>query len=70
MKRNKTLYLVAIFGWLLASAGGCLPANAQSFAYVANSHEGTVSAYKIDSTTGVLSPVKGSPFAAGTFLNR
>ena len=57
MKRSKTLYLVAIFAWLVAAAGGCLPANAQSFAYVANFSDGTVSAYKIDSTTGALSLV-------------
>jgi hypothetical protein len=64
MKGSERLYLVAIFAWLLAAAGGCLPANAQSFAYVANSGDGTVSAYKIDSTTGALSMV-GS-FQAGS----
>ena len=64
MKRSKRLHLVAIFGWLVAAAGGCLPANAQSFAYVANSNSNDVSAYKIDSTTGALSLV-GSPFRAG-----
>jgi hypothetical protein len=63
MKGSKTPYLVAIFAWLVAAAGGCLPANAQSFAYVANQFDNTVSAFKIDSTTGALSPV-GS-FAAG-----
>jgi DNA-binding beta-propeller fold protein YncE len=40
------------------------------FAYVANQSagfaSGTVSAYKIDSTTGALSSVPGSPFAAGS----
>jgi hypothetical protein len=50
MKRSKTLYLVAIFAWLVAAAGGWLPANAQSFAYVANGRNNTVSAYTIDST--------------------
>jgi hypothetical protein len=59
--------LVAIFAWLVAAAGGCLPANAQSFAYVANQGDGTVSAYKIDSTTGVLSQLSNSPFAARSF---
>jgi hypothetical protein len=57
MKRSKTLYLVAIFAWLVAAAGGCLPANAQSFAYVANANSNDVWAYKIDSTTGALSLV-------------
>src|ERR1700737_3500919 len=64
MKGSERLYLVAIFAWLLAAAGGCLPAEAQSFAYVANSGDGTVSAYKTDSTTGALSMV-GS-FQAGS----
>jgi len=40
------------------------------FAYVANAGDGvnpsTVSAYAIDSSTGALSPVAGSPYAAGT----
>jgi hypothetical protein len=60
------VFLVAIFAWLVAAAGSCLPANAQSFAYVVNSGDGTVSAYKINSTTGTLSPVTGSPFPAGS----
>jgi 6-phosphogluconolactonase (cycloisomerase 2 family) len=66
MKRSKTLYLVAIFGWLLAAAGGCLPADAQSFAYVANAISNDVSAYKIDGITGVLSNVPSSPLMAGS----
>jgi DNA-binding beta-propeller fold protein YncE len=66
MKRSKTLYLVAIFAWFLAAAGGCLPANARSFAYVVNSRGDNVSEYKIDRTTGVLSKVPGSPFLAGS----
>jgi hypothetical protein len=48
MKRSKTLYLVAISAWLVAAAGACLPANSQSFAYVANGISNNVSAYKID----------------------
>src|SRR5262249_20600847 len=36
-----------------------------TFAYVANSGSNNVSAYTIDSTTGALIPVPGSPFAAG-----
>ncbi|MBI3656077.1 MAG: beta-propeller fold lactonase family protein, partial [Acidobacteria bacterium] len=39
------------------------------FAYVANNNLrrlGSVSAYTIDGTTGVLTPVDGSPFPAGT----
>jgi len=37
-----------------------------SFAYTANMGDGTVSAYKINSTTGALTAVSGSPFTAGT----
>ena len=35
------------------------------FAYVANYGSNNVSAYAIDATNGALTPVKGSPFAAG-----
>ena len=35
------------------------------FAYVANSNSNNVSAYAIDAASGALTPVKGSPFAAG-----
>jgi hypothetical protein len=48
-----------------ASALGARPAG---FAYVANSSSGAignVSAYTINATTGALTPVPGSPFAAG-----
>jgi len=43
-----------------------LPNNVAGFAYVANNASDNVSAYTIDATTGVLSEVAGSPFAAGT----
>ena len=35
------------------------------FAYVANSSDGTISAYTINAVTGTLTPVAGSPFLAG-----
>ncbi|HMK84703.1 MAG TPA: beta-propeller fold lactonase family protein [Steroidobacteraceae bacterium] len=38
---------------------------AGTFAYVANEDTDNVSVYSIDSTTGALTPVRGSPFAAG-----
>jgi hypothetical protein len=41
-------------------------ANGQ-FAYVANQFSNDVSAYTINATTGALTPVPGSPFAAGAF---
>jgi 6-phosphogluconolactonase (cycloisomerase 2 family) len=37
------------------------------FAYVANTHLGTVSGYTIDSSTGALTSIAGSPFAGGIF---
>src|SRR5437660_1243041 len=40
-------------------------AAAQSFAYVANQASNNVSAYTINTATGALTPVAGSPFAAG-----
>lgn len=36
------------------------------FLYVANKGSGNISAFKISNTTGVLTAVSGSPFAAGT----
>ena len=36
------------------------------FAYVANNNSNSVSAYTINSTTGALSPVSGSPFPTGS----
>jgi 6-phosphogluconolactonase len=40
------------------------------FLYVTNNGEGTISAYTIDSTSGSLTPISGSPFATpGTSTN-
>ena len=41
-------------------------AQAGTFVYVANEFDNNVSGYSIDPATGVLTPVSGSPFAAGT----
>lgn len=38
------------------------------FAYVVNEGSNTVSAYTVNATSGALTVVAGSPFAAGTFL--
>ena len=38
---------------------------AQSYAYVADSGDNTVSGYSVNAATGALTPVPGSPFAAG-----
>jgi DNA-binding beta-propeller fold protein YncE len=35
------------------------------FAYVANANSANVSGYTINAITGVLTPISGSPFAAG-----
>lgn len=53
---------------LLMAAVGPAPAAAQAsaFAYVANFGSNDVSAYTIDAATGALTPIPGSPFAAGT----
>jgi 6-phosphogluconolactonase (cycloisomerase 2 family) len=39
---------------------------AQSFLYTANVQDGTISAFTADNTTGVLTPVNGSPYTSGT----
>lgn len=36
------------------------------YVYAANVYANNVSAYRVDPTTGVLTPIPGSPFAAGT----
>ena len=41
-------------------------ASTGKFAYVANFSSHTVSAYTINASSGALTPVKGSPFAAGS----
>jgi 6-phosphogluconolactonase (cycloisomerase 2 family) len=38
----------------------------KGFLYTANAQDGTISAFTGDDNTGVLTPVSGSPFAAGT----
>jgi 6-phosphogluconolactonase len=39
---------------------------AQGFLYTANVQDGTISAFTADDNTGVLTPVSGSPYTAGT----
>jgi 6-phosphogluconolactonase (cycloisomerase 2 family) len=43
-----------------------LTADAQGFLYTANVQDGTISAFTADNTTGVLTPVNGSPYTSGT----
>jgi DNA-binding beta-propeller fold protein YncE len=52
-------------------AAGTLPVSVAidpsgSFAYVANDNSNDISVYAVDVTTGVLTPVALSPFAAGS----
>src|SRR5690349_2407788 len=47
--------------WLLVAP----KASALSFAYVANSAAGKITAFRIDGATGALLSVPGSPFSAG-----
>jgi hypothetical protein len=56
--------LVALL--ILGFAGQTLGSGTPRFAYVANENSNNVSAYTINSTTGALAPITGSPFAAGT----
>jgi 6-phosphogluconolactonase (cycloisomerase 2 family) len=47
--------------------GGSTPLiHVPSFAYVADSAGNSISAYAVDFTSGSLTPISGSPFAAGT----
>ena len=50
---------------ILGFAGQAFGQKKPKFAYVVNEGSDSVSAYIIDNTTGALSPVTGSPFAAG-----
>src|SRR4051794_4530001 len=46
--------------------GGGGGTSSSAFLYVANSGGNDISAYGVNTTTGVLTPLAGSPFAAGT----
>ena len=48
------------------TGGSTATVRVPKFAYVANSGGGSVSAYSVNATTGVLSPISGSPYPAGT----
>jgi 6-phosphogluconolactonase (cycloisomerase 2 family) len=55
-------------GYVLAGAGpfSVVVAPSGKFAYVANASSHNVSAYSVNASSGTLTPVVGSPFAAGT----
>lgn len=57
--------LTLLLGLPFAFANRAFAAPTPKFAYVANSYVSTVSAYAIDSSTGALREITGSPFTAG-----
>jgi 6-phosphogluconolactonase len=57
--------LVLLLGLPFALATRAFADPTPKFAYVANSSDNTISAYTINNSTGALSAVAGSPFAAG-----
>src|ERR1700730_7424562 len=63
--KGKSLFLSLFLGLALPGAWSPLWAQTAGFAYVANQGSNDVSAYTINATTGALTPVTGSPFAAG-----
>ena len=70
MKRAGKLSMAFLTGGLivlcmLTFASNAFSSGTPKFAYVANSGSNDISAYTIDSTTGALSLVIGSPFTAG-----
>ena len=62
--KGEVLPLGLILGLSLVGASP-LWAQTAGFAYVTNASDSTISAYTINATTGALTPVPGSPFAAG-----
>ena len=59
---------------MIARSGGILTvalivlgaqSRAQEFAYVANLNDHTISGFSVNTSTGSLTPIPGSPFAAG-----
>ena len=72
MKRNRRIVLAAAAMALLAVfAVACIKRSivitaAPRFAYVSNESDNTISGYELDSGSGVLSPVAGTPFAGPT----
>lgn len=66
----KNLILVSIFAILTGCGGGGAGTPASSivgkFAYVANQGNDNVAGFSINSVTGALTPIVGSPFSAGS----
>ena len=60
---------LALSGLLLASCGGSSsggpppPTGSDTFTYVSNGDASSITAYKLNSNTGALTPLTGSPFA-------
>ena len=66
MKAGKILAIIVATIFHLVVIGVSNQALAQGFVYVANAGSDNVSAYTIDAASGALTPVAGSPFAAGS----
>ncbi len=62
------MFMLAFFVAIIIGCanGGFAPGPPLYFVYVANDGDGTISAYSINSATGALTQVTGSPFTAGT----
>ncbi|NNM69475.1 MAG: beta-propeller fold lactonase family protein [Gallionella sp.] len=61
--------LVVVFLAACGGGGGGAAPFTPLFAYVANNYSNNVSAYTLNATSGALTPVAGSPFAAGAQPN-
>ena len=64
---TKRLFFSCVVLIALTGAGTALWGQTGGFAYVVNNSSNDVSAYSIDGTTGVLTPVAGSPFSTDFF---
>lgn len=72
-KRNLVIWMVVIYSLSSAVVLGQSDSPASttampSFLYTANSSENDISGYAIDGTTGSLTPIAGSPFAASNSI--
>jgi len=60
------LSLLTIGAILIGCDNGTLPAGVGRFVFVGNAEGFTVTAFTVDSNTGALTPVAGSPFSSGS----
>jgi hypothetical protein len=64
---NSRILCLALSGLLLVSCGGSSnggpPPGSDTFTYVSNINASSITGYKLNSNTGALTPLTGSPFA-------